>query len=221
MLQSRYLQSISSANLYWYCAQIWTDAKLQIDLIGSTAALQNVPNSTVITIRLYGWGATMTTGTFALGRLAGNDLAIGGTVVSSNSIAIPTVTGSPFSLANCAATASGTIDFTSIGTFSASTFNAELSDALFNVVLHSGFGTTVANWTVNPSGTINITIPELERYQALCIKLELPVPVRQYSVPFFDVTGQPGFGIEISTADYYRSGSSGNWNDPTTWESSP
>ncbi len=53
----------------------------QINLSG-ISALQNVVYPTVITIRLYGWGASSTGGTFALGRLAGNDLAIGGTVVS-------------------------------------------------------------------------------------------------------------------------------------------
>lgn len=54
-------------------------AQTQIDL-SSITALQNVAAGTTITIRLYGWGATADTGTFAIGRLAGNDLAIGGTV---------------------------------------------------------------------------------------------------------------------------------------------
>ncbi|MBX2933818.1 MAG: hypothetical protein KF825_06210, partial [Ferruginibacter sp.] len=60
-------------------------AQTQINL-SSISALQNVVYPTVITIRLYGWGASSTGGTFALGRLAGNDLAIGGTVVLGPSI---------------------------------------------------------------------------------------------------------------------------------------
>lgn len=46
-------------------------------------ALQNIPSSTTISLRLYGWGASATSGTFAIGRLTGNDLAIGGTITSS------------------------------------------------------------------------------------------------------------------------------------------
>ena len=49
----------------------------QINLSG-IHDLQEVEN--VITIRLYGWGASSTAGTFAIGRLSGNDLSIGGTV---------------------------------------------------------------------------------------------------------------------------------------------
>jgi len=68
------------------------DAQTQIDLSG-ISALQNVPSATTITIRLYGWNATQATGTFALGRLAGNDLAIGG------SVTIPPCSGTPSSQA--------------------------------------------------------------------------------------------------------------------------
>ena len=57
-------------------------AQAQIDLSG-IPALQNVVSGTTITIRLYGWGTSNAAGTFAIGRLAGNDLAIGGTVTSA------------------------------------------------------------------------------------------------------------------------------------------
>ena len=53
-------------------------AQAQIDL-STIPALQNVFNTT-ITFRLYGWGATGSTGSFAIGRLAGNDLEINGLV---------------------------------------------------------------------------------------------------------------------------------------------
>ncbi|HMC97036.1 MAG TPA: lamin tail domain-containing protein, partial [Flavobacteriales bacterium] len=55
------------------------DAQTPITLTG-ISALQNVVSGTTITMRLYGWGASATGGTFALGRLTGNDLAIAGTV---------------------------------------------------------------------------------------------------------------------------------------------
>lgn len=54
-------------------------AQTQIDLT-TISALQNVASGTTITFRLYGWGATGGTGTFAIGRLGGNDLSLGGSV---------------------------------------------------------------------------------------------------------------------------------------------
>lgn len=54
-------------------------AQTPIDL-STIAALQNVTSPTTITFRLYAAGATLTTGSFSIGRLTGNDLAIGGTV---------------------------------------------------------------------------------------------------------------------------------------------
>ncbi|MBL7999252.1 MAG: choice-of-anchor D domain-containing protein, partial [Candidatus Kapabacteria bacterium] len=61
-------------------------AQTQI-LLSSIPALQNVSSSTIITFRLYAWNATNTNGTFALGRLTGNDLAIGGNVFSASALA--------------------------------------------------------------------------------------------------------------------------------------
>jgi len=53
----------------------------QIDL-SSISDLQKLSSFTIITFRLFCFGATSSAGTFALGRLAGNDLAIEGTVTS-------------------------------------------------------------------------------------------------------------------------------------------
>lgn len=57
------------------------DPQTQIDL-SSIPALQTFNNATTLSFRLYAWGATNSSGTFALGRPAtpANDLAIGGTV---------------------------------------------------------------------------------------------------------------------------------------------
>ena len=51
----------------------------QINLSG-VANLQNVVAGTVVTFRLYAWGATNGSGTFAIGRLAGDDLVFKGNV---------------------------------------------------------------------------------------------------------------------------------------------
>lgn len=56
-------------------------AQLPIDLNG-IPDLQNVPSSTEITIRLYGYNASSAGGTFSIGRLTGNDLAVTGTTQS-------------------------------------------------------------------------------------------------------------------------------------------
>ncbi len=51
-----------------------------IDL-SAVPALQNLPSGTKVTFRLYAWGASAGTGTFAIGRLAGDDLALVGEVL--------------------------------------------------------------------------------------------------------------------------------------------
>jgi hypothetical protein len=73
-------------------------AQTQINL-SSISALQNVVAGTNITIRLYGWSAGSTASTFALGRLTGNDLAIGGTVVTT--LTAPTIITQPSNQTFC------------------------------------------------------------------------------------------------------------------------
>lgn len=65
-----------------------TDGVQQAQIILSgIGALQNVQNSTTITIRLYAWGGTGSSGFFAIGRYppgnTTNSLVIGGTTVAS------------------------------------------------------------------------------------------------------------------------------------------
>lgn len=82
------------------------DAQTQLDLSGITA-LQNAASSSTITVRLYGWGASASGGTFAIGRPTGaNSLAIGGSataIVTST----PTITSTPAALSGFS-TAQGT-----------------------------------------------------------------------------------------------------------------
>lgn len=61
------------------------DPQTTIDLTG-ISGLQNIPGGATITFRLYAWGATGSSGTFAFGKPStGNSLAIGGTVTGSGS----------------------------------------------------------------------------------------------------------------------------------------
>jgi hypothetical protein len=71
------------------------ESQTQIDLSG-ISDLQGVEDK--ITIRLYAWGASSTSGTFAVGRLSGDDLSIGGTVEVVQGTAA--LTSDPVSLTN-------------------------------------------------------------------------------------------------------------------------
>ena len=195
-------------------------AQTPIDL-SVIAALQNVLNTTTVTFRLYGYGATATGGTFALGRLAGNDLAIGGTVasVTSNTITPTTLTGAPFNLANCSATATGTIAFTSTGTFNAgNTYTAQLSDALGSFAAPVTIGSLLS--TAN-AGTISITIPAgTVSGVAYAIQIVSSNPVVTSTTSGAFTINQSG-SCTSNTTDYFRSKATGNWAATSTWESSP
>lgn len=91
---------IGSADISFSSTNTDGVAQTQIDL-SVISALQNVTNSVTITIRLLGWGATNTGGTFAIGRSLTSaptdySLAIGGSVTALTSD--PTISVSPSSL---------------------------------------------------------------------------------------------------------------------------
>ncbi len=109
-------------------------AQAAIDLTG-ISALQNVANPAVITIRLYGYGASDTVGTFAIGRLAGNDLAIiGSTSAIPPSLSINDVTANK--------PASGTTDFVFQVTLSSP---AAAGGVTFDIATADGTATTADN----------------------------------------------------------------------------
>lgn len=157
----------------------------------------------------------------------GNDhqLAIDDVIInvaaSSNTITAGTVSSPPYILANCSATALGTVDFTSIGTFNAgNTYTAQLSDDIGSFVSPVSIGTftTIAN-----SGQINITIPagtvSGTGYRIRIVSSD-PVVTGGSSASFTVIQNGIG-GCASSHADYYRSVQTGNWASVSTWESSP
>ncbi|MBN2867525.1 MAG: T9SS type A sorting domain-containing protein [Flavobacteriaceae bacterium] len=93
-------------------------AQSQIDL-SVIPELQNVFNTT-ITFRLYAWGATGSTGSFAIGRLAGNDLEINGLVE-----------------ALCASTV----------TWDGTSWSPSTPDSSTNAILTSNYNTNIAGQT--------------------------------------------------------------------------
>ncbi|MCB9191260.1 MAG: PKD domain-containing protein [Flavobacteriales bacterium] len=80
-----------------------------------------------------------------------------GCYASSNTVTTSTVSSPPYALTSCSDTETGTVDFTSTGTFnSGNTYSVELSDGAgdFGSAMTIGSLSSTAN-----SGTINITIP--------------------------------------------------------------
>lgn len=116
----------------------------------SAAAYQNITSS--ITFRFYAWDASAVGNTFSINSFTFNGTTSCGT---PNTITTGAVSTSPFTL-DCTTNATGTVAFTSVGTFTAGNiYTAELSDALGNFTSPTTIGSL--NSTSN-SGSINITI---------------------------------------------------------------
>lgn len=153
--------------------------------------------------------------------MAIDDITINAAPGVTNTITTGTVTGPPFSLANCAATAPGTVDFTSTDVFNApNIFTAQLSDAAGSFATPVSIG-TLALAGNGPSGTINITIPAGTAggvgYKIRVVSND-PVVTGSESAAFTIV--QLG-ACSSSATDYFRSVATGNWGSVSTWESSP
>lgn len=150
-----------------------------------------------------------------------DDFGFIATLGSSNTITTGTVSSPPFVLASCAATATGTVDFTSTGTFNAgNTYTAQLSDDIGSFTTPTAIGTLVS--TAN-AGTINITIPAGTAggtgYRIRVVSDNPSVTGSQSAA--FTITQNGTGGCSSSHTDYYRSFTTGDWSDPTSWESSP
>ncbi len=75
---------------------------------------------------------------------------------TANTITTGSVSNPPFALTDCTITASGSVAFTSSGTFTGNTYTAQLSNSSGSFATPTNIGTLVSNAN---SGTINITIP--------------------------------------------------------------
>jgi len=152
--------------------------------------------------------------------MAIDDVTINAAPGITNTITTGTVSSPPFSLANCAATAPGTVDFTSTDVFNGpNVFTAQLSNDIGSFSSPVSIGTLALSGN-GPSGTINITIPagtvSGTGYRIRVVSSD-PVVTGAVSVPFTIV--QLG-ACASSHTDYYRSVATGNWDVPGTWESS-
>ena len=144
-------------------------AQAQITLSG-IPALQDVASGTTITIRLYGWGASASDGTFAIGRLPGNDLAIGGTVGSASATSLTATTLTAFG-SKCINGTYGPNTFTITG--------SALTNANVTVGALSGYTySTTAGGTYTSS--LSLAQPGGAYSQTIYVKFD-PVAVASYN----------------------------------------
>ncbi len=141
----------------------WVDIAGQMYERGNTAGHSENFNATLPSvcddkelIQLR-WVYYYVSGSNTRAQLTLDDITVSSSPVSSATITTGTVSGTPFSLANCASTASSTVNYTITGTFnSGNVFTAELSGANGNFTQPLAIGSV----TSTTGGTINITIPE-------------------------------------------------------------
>ena len=193
--------------------------------LSSISALQNIPSTSVITFRFVPFGATAAGGTFYIFSKANNtlsDFSLKGTVAvaTSNTITTGAVTTTPFALANCSATASGSVAFTSVGTFtSGNVYTAQLSNASGSFASPVNIGTLSS--TASGSQSISITIPAgTPTGSGYLIQVISSNPGVTGTASSAFTINQSGVCSTAST-DYFRSVTDGNWNSTSTWQSSP
>lgn len=126
-------------------------------ILGTTIDLNSLTYQNIaspITFRLYGWGASAAGGTYSINSFTFNGTTSCGT--PGTSVTTTAISSSSFTV-NCSTPATGTVDFTSTGTFTAgNVYTAQLSNAAGSFAAPISIGTL--NSTSN-SGTINISIP--------------------------------------------------------------
>ncbi len=180
-------------------------------------------NNATVYIRLavtsstsIGGGAVGTAGTSRV-----DDFTVNGSLIPANTITITGLSSTTFNLADCFATASGTVDFISTDVFNGGNiFTAQLSDASGSFATPTNIGSLAGSGTA-PGGTISITIPNGTASGTLYkIRIVSSDPVA-YSNLSADITiNQFGTCVSLAT-DFFRSKADGSWNSNSTWESSP
>lgn len=149
-----------------------------------------------------------------------DDFTVNGSLIPANTITITGLSSTTFNLADCFATASGTVDFTSTDVFNGGNiFTAQLSDASGSFATPTNIGSLAASGTA-PGGTISITIPNGTASGTLYkIRIVSSDPVA-YSNLSADITINQSGTCVSSATDFFRSRADGSWNSTSTWESS-
>jgi hypothetical protein len=195
-----------------YTANIGTPNISGTTISLSAATYQGI--TAPVTFRFYAYNLAAAATTYSI-----DDFTFSGIVApaSTNTITTGAVTGAPFTLAACNATAPGTVAFTSAGTFTSNTYTAQLSDAAgsFAAPLTVGTLTSDAN-----NGIISISIPAVPSGTGYKIKIISNSPLVFGSMSAAFAITSPSC---ISNAtDHFRSNiTTGNWSAAASWESSP
>jgi hypothetical protein len=195
------------------------NAQAAIDL-SVIPALQNIPSGTTVTFRVVAWDGSGSPGTWYFNDPAGIpgiDLEVRGTLVPD--LTTGAITGAPFSMATCAATASGSVAYNSVSTtFTGNTFTVQLSDLLGDFTGAPTIGTLVSNVG---NGSISITIPaglpSGTGYRMRVVSSN-PALIGVQSAAF--TINQLGASCSTSPFDFFRSQATGDWSTPATWQSS-
>lgn len=149
-----------------------------------------------------------------------DDVTINATAGTINTITTSTLSATTFNLADCFATANGSVDFTSTGTFNAgNTYTAQLSDAAGLFASPITIGTYAGSGTDN-SGTINFSIPAGTASGTLYkirVVSSSPAVIGSNSA---NITINQAGSCTSNATDYFRSRTSGDWSAVATWESS-
>lgn len=178
----------------------------------------NVAPSQYIYLR---WSGGDVSGSGSRDEFGLDDISATATFGSTNTIVIDNINTTPFALANCAATASGSVDITSTGTFNAgNTYIVQLSNDIGSFASPVNIGSIVS---INNTESINITIPAGTvggtGYKMRVVSSDPAVTGTES--PAFTITQGGVGGCSSSYTDYYRSVNTGNWSNVSIWESSP
>ena len=181
------------------------------------ASISTITNQTsAIEFRIYA-AAGNTTGVLKIVSSNSDGVYLYGTVTSTNSITTGTVSPSSFNFPDCSTTLSGTVDFTSTGTFETDNiYTAQLSNSSGSFSNAKTIGTLsgYAN-----SGTISFTVSS-------------PIaPGSGYKIRIISsspsAVGSSSSSITVtsscysSNTNYFRSkNSTGEWSNESDWESS-
>jgi hypothetical protein len=228
-VNSQFAYSLDGINFTLIASPFITDNTLQnfnVNLSG-IAALQNITNASTISFRYYASGDAAAAGNWGFSSIkpGSNGLQVSGKVISSNTILTAPVvpTGAAFILSDCNTAALGSIAFSAVGTFCPD--NKYLAQ-LVQIFEPNGGAYRAKNPVIigslnshDNSGTINFTIPPgTADYGLYAIRVISTAPY---------VAGSFSQGFSISAQyckslpdNFFRSKSSGNWNDLNTWESS-
>jgi hypothetical protein len=140
------------SSLDTYTANIGTPTAGGTTISLAAASYQNV--SSAITFRFYGFGASAASGTFSI-----NDFTFNGTIACgspTNTITTGSITASPFGV-TCSTPATGSIAFTSSGTFTAgNNYIAQLSSSSGSFSSPTIIGSLTSSLN---TGSISISIP--------------------------------------------------------------